>query len=27
VRTSAQVDTISRILLWNVTGRKVKKPA
>ena len=25
VRTAAQVDTLSRIMLWNVTGRKVKK--
>ena len=25
VRTAAQVDTLSRILFWNVTGRKIKK--
>jgi len=25
VRTSAQVDTLSRVLYWNVTGKKIKK--
>jgi AcrR family transcriptional regulator len=25
VRTSAQVDTLSRVLYWNVTGRKIKR--
>jgi AcrR family transcriptional regulator len=27
VRTATQVDTLSRILFWNVTGRKIKKPS
>jgi AcrR family transcriptional regulator len=27
VRTAAQVDTLSRILFWNVTGRKIKTPS